>query len=275
VPGVTSAELAAGVRALGVSGRLVCAHSSLRSFGRVEGGAAAVVDAFLAEGCTVLVPSFSWSYAVGAPAHLRPRRNGLDYAKPKKFPSAGIYDPTTTAIDSEMGAIPAEVVRRPDRARGAHPLCSFAAVGPDAARVVAGQVPDDVYAPLRGLAESDGYLVLLGVGLTTATLLHLAEEAAGRTLLRRWARSADGEIRMVPVGSCSQGFDAFAPLLAPVARETRVGSSAWVAYPAAEALTIAIEAIRRTPGLTRCPDPACVLCADSIAGGPLLDQRSS
>ncbi|MGZ4353128.1 MAG: AAC(3) family N-acetyltransferase [Gaiellaceae bacterium] len=275
MPGVTSAELTAGVRELGVSDRVVCLHSSLRSFGHVDGGAAAVVDAFLSEGCTVLVPSFSWGYLVPPPAELRPARNAWDYARPRALPPTGIFDPATAGIDSHMGAIPAEVVRRPDRARGTHPLCSFAAVGPDAARVVAGQVPDDVYPPLRGLAESDGYLVLLGVGLTAATLLHLAEEGAGRTLLRRWARTSDGEIRMVPVGSCSQGFDAFAPLLAPVARETRVGSSAWVAYPAAEALTIAIEAIRREPDLTRCPDPACVLCADSIAGGPLLDQRSS
>lgn len=272
---MTSGELAAGVRALGVPGRVACLHSSLRSFGHVDGGAGAVVDAFLAEGCTVLVPSFSWGYLVPPPAGLRPDRNAWDYARPRGLPPAGIYEPATAGIDSHMGAIAAEVVRRPDRARGAHPLCSFAAVGPDAARVIAGQVHDDVYAPLRGLAESGGFLVLLGVDLTSATLLHLAEEAAGRTLFRRWARGADGDIRMVPVGSCSQGFDAFAPLLAPVARETRVGASAWVAYPAAEALTIAIEAIRRTPSLTHCPDPACVLCADSIAGGPLLAQRSS
>jgi aminoglycoside N3'-acetyltransferase len=272
---VTADNLTAGVRELGVSGRVVCLHSSLRSFGHVAGGGAAVIDAFLAEGCTVLVPSFSWTYAVAAPANLRPARNGLDYGKAKEFPPAGIFDPTTADVDSRMGAIPAEVVRRPERARGDHPLCSFAAVGPDAARVVAGQVASDVYAPLRALAESDGYLALLGVGLTSATLLHLAEKRAGRTLFRRWARGADGGIRMVPVGSCSQGFDAFAPLLAPVGRETRVGASAWAAYPAAEVLTIAVEAIRQTPELTRCPDPECVRCADAVAGGPLLDQRSS
>ena len=80
---------------------------------------------------------------------------------------------------------------------------------------------------------------------------------------------------MVPVGGCSDGFDAFAPLLAPVKRETRVGASAWIAYPAAEMLSIAIRAIQRTPALTRCADPACVRCSDAVAGGPLLDQRSS
>ena len=272
---VTSAELVAGVRRLGVSGRVVCVHSSLRSFGRVEGGAAAVVDAFLEEGCTVLVPSFSWAYLVAPPAGLRPARNAWDYARPRELLPAGIYDPATADVDRHMGAVPAEVVRRPDGVRGGHPLCSFAAVGPDAARVVAGQTPDDVYAPLRALAESDGFLVLLGVDLTSATLLHLAEEAAGRTLFRRWARGADGAIRMVEVGSCSQGFDAFAPLFASHARETRVGASAWVAYPAAAVLTIAIQAIRREPALTHCPDPECALCADSIAGGPLLAQRSS
>jgi len=274
VPDVTSVELAAGVRALGVSGRIVCLHSSLRSFGRVEGGAAAVVDAFLGEGCTVLVPSFSFSYRAPAPVELRPARNGVDYTKLDDLPQPGIYDPATGEIDGRMGAIPAEVVRRPGRTRGGHPLCSFAAVGPEAARIVAGQVPDDVHAPLRGLAESDGFLVLLGVGLDSATLLHLAEEGAGRTLFRRFARDAGGEIRMVPVGSCSNGFDNLAPLLAVCARETRVGSSAWVAYPAARALAIAIEAIRTTPEVTRCADPACLRCSDAIAGGPLLDQRS-
>jgi aminoglycoside N3'-acetyltransferase len=272
---VTADDLTAGARELGVSGRTVCLHSSLRSFGQVAGGGVAVVDAFLAEGCTVLVPSFSWTYAVAAPVDLRPPRNGLDYGTAKQFPPAGIFDPATTEIDGRMGAIPADVVRRPERARGFHPLCSFAAVGPDASRVVAGQTASDVYAPLRALAESDGCLALLGVGLTSATLLHLAEECAGRTLFRRWARGPDGEIRMVPVGGCSDGFDAFAPFLAPAKRETRVGASAWSAYPAAEVLTIAVRAIQRTPELTRCPDPACVRCSDAVAGGPLLDQRSS
>jgi len=225
---VTADDLTAGVRELGVSGRVVCLHSSLRSFGEVAGGAAAVIDAFLAEGCTVLVPSFSWTYAVAAPVDLRPARNGLDYGTAKEFPPAGIFDPATMEIDGRMGAIPAEVVRRPERARGDHPLCSFA-----------------------------------------------AEERAGRTLFRRWANGPDGEIRMVPVGGCSDGFDAFAPLLAPVKRETRVGASAWIAYPAAEMLSIAIRAIQRTPALTRCADPACVRCCDAVAGGPLLDQRSS
>jgi aminoglycoside N3'-acetyltransferase len=39
------------VKALGLSGRPVCVHSSLRSFGKLIGGADAFVDAFLLEDC--------------------------------------------------------------------------------------------------------------------------------------------------------------------------------------------------------------------------------
>ena len=204
---------------------------------------------------------------VAPPPELQPACNAWDYVRPRELPPAGIYDPATTGDRQPHGRNPRRGGERPERARGGHPLCSFAAVGPDAARIVAGQVPDDVYAPLRGLAESEGYLMLLGVGLGSATLLHLAEEGAGRTLLRRWARNAGGEIRMVPVAAARNGFDAFAPLLAPVARET-----AW-----ARARGSPIRRRRRSrsrstrcserPASTHCADPACVLCADSIAGG--------
>ena len=56
---VTEQEIRDALRSLDLSRRDVCVHSSLRSFGRVEGGARAVVGAFLEEGCTVLVPTFS------------------------------------------------------------------------------------------------------------------------------------------------------------------------------------------------------------------------
>src|SRR5439155_25421802 len=67
VPTVTSGDLVAGIRRLGLPGRAVCMHSSLRSLGHVVGGAYAVVDAFLAESCTLLVPSFSFRFLVLPP----------------------------------------------------------------------------------------------------------------------------------------------------------------------------------------------------------------
>lgn len=59
---VTQDEIQAALRRLGMAGQPVCVHASLRSFGKVAGGAPAVMAAFLAEGCTLLVPSFSYDH---------------------------------------------------------------------------------------------------------------------------------------------------------------------------------------------------------------------
>jgi hypothetical protein len=65
-------------------------------------------------------------------------------------------------------------------------------------------------------------LVLIGVGLTSLALLHLAEQLAGRGPFRRWALGANGKPELVPVGGCSNGFDTFEPIVAPAKRHTLV-----------------------------------------------------
>ncbi|HEX8720570.1 MAG TPA: AAC(3) family N-acetyltransferase [Pyrinomonadaceae bacterium] len=250
----------------------MCLHSSLRSFGRVEGGAAEVVGAFLDEGCTLLVPAFSPVFEVAPPLHLRFERNGWDYGAgpaPNHNPES-VYTPEATDVDRHMGAIPAAVVAWPGRARGNHPLDSFAAVGPCAAELVAGQAPLDVYAPLRALIRAGGFVLLMGVGLERLTLLHLAEQAAGRTLFRRWANDPCGRPVAVEVGGCSEGFGKLEPHLRRVARAESVGQSRWTLLPAGEALARAAAAIRADPAITHCGVRGCERCDDAVKGGPLL-----
>jgi aminoglycoside 3-N-acetyltransferase len=268
-------ELRAGIRALGLCERPVCVHSSLRSFGTVEGGAATVVAAFLEEACTLLVPTFSARvFGVAAPEGMRPARNGLDYDAATDSPGAArVFTPAANDVSPSMGAIPAAVLARPERVRGDHPLCSFAAVGPDAASLVGSQRPLDVYAPLRLLAARDGFVLLIGVGLERLTLIHLAEERAGRTLFRRWANAADGRPMEVETGGCSDGFARFEPVLGPLAREARVGESGWRAFPARASLEAAAEAIRRDPAITHCGSADC-RCNDAVAGGPSYSLRA-
>jgi aminoglycoside 3-N-acetyltransferase len=169
-----------------------------------------------------------------------------------------------------MGAIPAAVLERGDRRRGNHPTNSFAAVGPRAEQLIGGQSPFDVYAPLERLCELSGALVLAGVDLTTATLMHLAEGDAGRELFRRWALAADGSIVECRVGSCSDGFAKLDSVLAPLRRDATVGMSLWRCYDGKRALAAATQAIRDNPSLTDCGRSTCARCPDAIAGGPIL-----
>jgi aminoglycoside 3-N-acetyltransferase len=97
-------EIVQSIRNLKLSGHAVCLHASLRSFGWVDGAAQAILDAFLAEGCTALVPTFSWqAFAIYPPPRMRPARNGWNYAVVRDFEGSNrIYTPEATEIDSDM-----------------------------------------------------------------------------------------------------------------------------------------------------------------------------
>jgi aminoglycoside N3'-acetyltransferase len=270
---MTTMILRSAIRDLGLSGRPLCIHSSLRSFGWVEGGAATVVDALLGEGCTVLVPTFSESFGTVPPPKgrhiLRNATNDTFFAELGEA-SSWRYSTESIEVDSDMGAIPAEVLRRPGRVRGDHPRDSFTAVGPLASELIEGQRLLDVYAPFRSLMDHDGEVVLMGVGLTRLTLLHHAENLAGRRLFRRWGRDVHGRTVECEEGGCSSGFDNLTPVLAPLERQAQVLSSLWRVFPAEATVEAATRAIRANPSITLCADPDCIRCADAIAGGPLL-----
>jgi aminoglycoside 3-N-acetyltransferase len=268
--GVTGAEIRRAIRALRLGARPVCMHSSLRSFGWVEGGAATVVDAVLAEECTLLVPTFSGAAyeAWPDPPDVIERNGWRGPAPAGRVPGVDAYTPASAAIDADMGAIPAAVLSMPGRVRGAHPLDSFTAMGPLAHALVDGQSPRHVYAPLEALVAAGGAVVLAGVGLTAMTLIHLAEQRAGRALFVRWARDLDGAIVRVRVGGCSEGFGNLAAALSPAMTKAKVGQSRWMVMDAARALDLATAAIRAEPRITHCDSPECDRCNDAVRGGP-------
>jgi aminoglycoside 3-N-acetyltransferase len=247
----------------------------LGSFGYVEGGAQAVLDGFLEEGCTIMVLVLTFAFACPPPGDRRPARNGVDYQRYERTDAGCVppallrgFSPDVQEIERGMGVIPATLLAMSGRVRGNHPRDSFAAVGPMADRLISGQTPLDVYAPLRALAEHQGAVVLMGVGLDKMTLLHLAEQQAGRNLFRRWAYGSDMQIIEVEEGGCSSGFVQLQDVLGPVLTTTRVGDSHWRVFPAEMTLTVASEAIRYNPSITHCGNPACLECRDAIAGGP-------
>lgn len=264
------AELTVGLAAVGAAGRPICVHASLRSFGRLDGGPAAIVEAVLAGGGTLLVPTWSGGWYATPPPPGRSRSdNAEDDGSVPTRPARYRWDPSSPYVHADtMGALAAAVVARPDRHRGDHPLNSFAAVGPLAAALVAGQAPLDVYAPLRALADHDGLIVCMGTGLTSVTAVHLAEQRAGRRMFRRWALTRTGVVEC-EVGCCSRGFNRLAPVLETLARRAGVAGSAWTAYPVGPLVGRAAAALRADPAVARCRYADCRRCAVMVGGGPV------
>jgi aminoglycoside 3-N-acetyltransferase len=275
-PIVAREDIRQAVSRLGLFGHPVCVHSSLRSFGRVEGGPEAMIGGLLDEGCTVLVATMANQFSIRPPPDDRPARNGLIYEETDRqvagspWPGmAQIYDPSRTETDEWLGATPAYVAALPGRVRCVRPVGDFSAVGPLAAALIAAEVAEDVFGPLRELVAREGSVVLMGVSLTSMTLLHLAEVEAGRRPFIRWALGPDGNPVRSRGGECSRGFDKLADALAPVERRAEVGASLWRIFPARDTLRLAAEAIRSNPEITRCARADCLECPDAIAGGPI------
>jgi aminoglycoside 3-N-acetyltransferase len=265
---VTREDVARAVEDLGLAGRVLCVHSSLRSFGHVRGGADAVIDGLLDTGATVLVPAstFRWCMAprpAGPPMPGNAEDDGSIPA-PGTIPAAG-FSPHATFLDPAMGAIPAAVLRRPGRRRGRHPLSSFAALGPEAPRLVRDQDPGDVFAPLRELAAGGGAVIAMGVGLDAVTLLHLAELRAGLPLLTRWALVADGRIVAAPHGGCSRGFERLAPATRAAERRVTVGASEWRVLDAVALVEAAAARFDADPAAGTCETPDCARCQERRA----------
>ena len=269
---ITAKDISDAAVSIGLAGRPVFVHSSLRSFGRVRGGPQAVVRGLLSQGSTVMVPTFSHVYSMPPPDGKQLPRNYPDdqWGDARVTGAHRVYSAGGSDIDGSMGAIPAAVLAMDGRTRGIHPLCSFSAIGPDAYELIAGQSPLDIYAPIRQLSLSGGMIVLMGVGLTRMTALHFAEQLGGRELFRKWANGPDAKPIRVAVGGQAHGFHRLSPTLFPLERHIGVDGSLWRVFRADALLERASKAIREDATATHCGDTRCRPCNDAMAGGPLI-----
>ena len=158
---VTQTDIARGLRQVGLAaGDVVMVHSSLSRFGRVAGGAGAVVRALLevlGPAGTLVAPTFS-TFFVGPPGQ--------------------VFDRERTP--SRMGAISEAVRTWPGARRSSHPGHPVSAIGARAAEIAGlqcdvGWGPDS---PLAALERLDARLLLLGVGYNTVTIFHVPEYEA-------------------------------------------------------------------------------------------------
>lgn len=162
---LTQSDIAAGFRALGIRpGDAILVHSSLRSFGRVEGGADAVIDGILEalgpEG-TLLVPTLT----------------GHPELSPENPPHVDLR-----TAPCWVGRIPETVRQRPEAIRSVHPTHSCAGIGQRAAELTRSHyispTPCGVTSPYFRLALAGGSIVMIGCDLSTCTTCHTVEELA-------------------------------------------------------------------------------------------------
>ncbi len=271
---VTSSDLARAIRSSGLSKSVVALHSSLKSFGRLEGGPESLLQAFVRAGCTLLAPTFTYACEVSPQRDIR--QNGLEPGFIVDVRHSIDFDQNASFLSPDMGSIPACLLQTAGRMRGHHALNSLTGLGPLAAAVIAEQSALNVYGPYKWLYDYPrAYLLLAGVNLTKATPIHFAEERAGRRLFRRWAREA-GAIIESETGGCSEGFENLEPGLRAIERRLYVGPSLWRIYPFREFVDRVSHAILANPAITHCDNPHCARCNDALRGGPLLgtpDER--
>lgn len=262
-------NVARAIKELNLGDKPVCVHASLRSFGcRVEG----LLETFLEAGCTVMAPTFSDMYEAPPVPELMPEQNGAgdySYFREKEYENVGVYSPASNKLTvEEMGMFPQMVLEHADRVRGNNALNSFAAVGPLAKMLMDGQSNEDVYAPLRMLYELDGYVLLMGTDLCSATAIHYAEQLAGRAPFVRWAKGENGTTLAVRAGGCSDGFEKLSSALMPCENHTTVGSSCWRCYRVRDLVDVCVGAFLNDPQIAHCDDPDCCRCNDAAKGGP-------
>ncbi|MDD4891892.1 MAG: AAC(3) family N-acetyltransferase [Phycisphaerae bacterium] len=163
LPLVTRAQLAEAFSRLGVApGDVVLMHSSLKSLGRMDGGADGAIDAAL--------------IAVGPAGHLLMPTHSYCYVN--NDGSCAPYDPA--ASPSRTGLITETFRNRPGAVRSGHPTHSVTAMGPRAAWMASGHAPGggtfSQSGPHGRYVRLNAKIVFLGATLAANTTYHAVEE---------------------------------------------------------------------------------------------------
>lgn len=245
--------LRAGLR----PGSRVIVHSSLRSIGKVKGGAMSVIAALQATVGpmgTIVMPTFTFSMI---PWSKEP------YIQDTSPSRVGLITETFRKVRGVL--------------RSNHPSHSFAVWG-DQAQVVAQSHIDAVgkRSPLGWLLENGGQIVQIGTGQMTSTSLHLCEELAevpyldvtfteGQSHERAHRVCADGTVELVrvePVPGCSQGFQRAEPCLnaSGVVNRVMIGEAETLITSLPALAGVMGPVLRRHAGLLLCTRPDCSIC---------------
>jgi len=242
-PVVTQTDIAVALAGVGVSsGDTIMVHSSLSSFGYVEGGADALLDGILdviGAGGTLVMPTITYSEAY--------------YGE-----NPPVFDVTRTP--SPCGRATETLRRRSGAIRSLHPLESVVAYGRFAEAVCARHEqsvgPCGPTSPYGRLVALDAWILLVGVGNNRNTTLHVAEELAGLPGLYTPpvmlplidAGGTPREMDFVLYTRTPRDFGRADEYLRDISRVTCVGTSRWVLLKARDVIDVMLGVLRRDQG---------------------------
>lgn len=253
--GLTFHDLVEAFCGLGLErGDSVIAHTSCRSLGPVEGGADTVIEALLE--------------AVGPQGNLM--LPTFNYTSPRPEP---YYDPAETPC--RTGIIPEIGRRRPGVVRSLHPTHSVAALGPDADALTRGHLEGramGIGSPIDRLAQMGGKVLLLGVGHTSNSMVHVGEERAGLPKVGRLGAPQRVKVLTPDRGviehqldtspSCSSAFGAVECALRrhEEIRDCRIRGCKAQLMMGRDVIRRVVEMIEEKPDILLCRSPECVGC---------------
>lgn len=267
----TRQQLADDLRELGLpQGANVLIHVSLRSIGPIENGAEtlayALLDAIGPQG-TLLVPTFTQDAADPADWLERP-------SEPEELArlraAVPLFDPDRTpATVRAVGVFP-DVVRRLAHARRSmHPRLSFAALGAEAeflTQNVPFHYPLGSDSPLARLHQINGYILLIGVGHSANSSLHLAEVWADVPYIHRSTQVKTGAAEWTAMAGspeCREGFRKIEPVLrqARILKRGYIGNAESQLMRQRELVSMAVAMLQGRGDALLCDSPACRWCA--------------
>jgi aminoglycoside 3-N-acetyltransferase len=254
-PPLRRADLCAALCDLGLAaGDSLIVHSACRTLGPVEGGADTVLDALLeviGPGGNLVLPTFNYTRPLPEP-HFDPAET-----------------PARTGILPELGR------RRPGAVRSLHPTHSVAVIGPAAEALTRDHHRCralGVGSPIDRLAQRGGKVLLIGVGHTSNSTIHVAEEHAQLPKVSWYevlpwvkVRSPSGEMLSVQVDSspsCSAAFGAAEGTLRRHGeiRDSRLGACHLQLVAGAAVLRRVAELLREKPDYLLCTWAGCRPC---------------
>jgi aminoglycoside 3-N-acetyltransferase len=254
---ISHREMISAFGALGLADQPVIAHASLKKLGFINGGPEAILNAMLASFGALVMPTHTYKTMVTP--KVGPPNNGIRYDEETDTRKVAVepFHPNMPA-DKMMGILPETLRKHPSATRSSHPILSFAGIRADAA--LATQTLFDPLAPIGGLAEQDGWAVLIGVDHTVNTSIHYAEKLAGRRQFIRWAFAGDRVVECPNFPGDSNGFQAIEELLEPETRRMELGKSFVQAVPLQPLFDGVVRLIKENPLALLCERIDCERC---------------